>query len=117
MKDNAEGTIAVEAKLLTVERWANVSTSRHSTHREVCVRHRMKDDFVAKTERVHHDDVHSVEAPKDMEDEVSRPVLSRYHMLSDRLLRPTVTGAAFKLARAEAMIPKPRSFARCRRVL
>eukprot|EP00965_Chrysotila_dentata_P041372 1372365-Pleurochrysis_carterae.AAC.1 len=77
----------------------------------------MKDDFVTKTERVHHDNVHSVEAPKGMEDEVSCPVLSRYNMLSDRLLRPTITSAAFKLARAEAMIPKPRRFARCGRKL
>eukprot|EP00965_Chrysotila_dentata_P121938 4029927-Pleurochrysis_carterae.AAC.2 len=30
----------------------------------------MKDDFVAKTESVDHDDVHSVEASKGMEDEV-----------------------------------------------
>eukprot|EP00965_Chrysotila_dentata_P084533 2790547-Pleurochrysis_carterae.AAC.1 len=44
---------------------------------------KLAQDFVAKTERIHHDDVHSVEASKGMEAEVGRPVLSRYHMLSD----------------------------------
>eukprot|EP00965_Chrysotila_dentata_P242972 6205162-Pleurochrysis_carterae.AAC.1 len=93
VKDNADGMIAVEAELLTVQRWANISTLQHNTHREVRVCHRTKDDCVAKTERVHQNDVHSVEASKGMKDEVGRPVLSRYDMLSDRLLRPTITSA------------------------
>eukprot|EP00965_Chrysotila_dentata_P182561 6028061-Pleurochrysis_carterae.AAC.3 len=62
VKDDAEWTIAVEAKLLTVKRWAHVSTPRHRAHRGICVRRGMKADFVAETESAHHDDVHSLQA-------------------------------------------------------
>eukprot|EP00965_Chrysotila_dentata_P148974 4920181-Pleurochrysis_carterae.AAC.1 len=51
------------------------------------------------TESVGHNDVHSVQTSKGIENEADRPVLSRYDMLSDRLLRPTVS-APVRRARA-----------------